>query len=122
MPVPSIVITQHDLSMARELAGQLHTHFARVSVAANLSELDLMLQRHQAQFAILDLEMVSLAEIRVLSTAYDDVVLVCTHRSPDERMWMAALGAGADEFCHPRDIRTILAAIRKAQSYRPVAA
>jgi len=33
-------------------------------------------------------------------------------------MWMAALNAGAAEFCHPHDIRSILRASRAATPQR----
>ncbi len=73
-----------------------------------------MLLRHEARVAVLDLELVNLEEVRQVAHIFDDLTIVCTHRSPDERMWMAAIDAGAVEFCHPLDIHTILRASRMA--------
>lgn len=114
MPSPTIVIAQNDPTIAMQLANDLHAHFARVAVAANAAELRTMLLRHDARVAVLDLELLNLEDVRQLVRIFDDLTIVCTHRSPDERMWMAAMDAGAIEFCHPLDIRTILRASRMA--------
>jgi DNA-binding response OmpR family regulator len=118
MPAPSIVIAQKNPSIAQGLAQDLHAHFARVAVAQSVLELRPLLERHQAQLAVLDLEVVTLEEIRKLVESYGQVAIVCTHRSPDERLWTAALEAGAVEFCHPLDIRTILRAARGGVRHR----
>ncbi len=122
MPLPTIVITQGDPTIARQLANNLHAHFARVDVAGSAAELRTMLWRHQARVAVLDLESVNLQDVHQLAQAFDDLTIVCTHRSPDERMWMAALDAGAVEFCHPNEIHTILRASRVALKQHLVAA
>jgi DNA-binding NarL/FixJ family response regulator len=110
MPLPTVVIAQHDQSIAKGLADELDLHFARVVVAESAEELPTLLQRHQARVAVLDTEIVNLNEVRQLAHSFDDLAIVCTHSSPDEKMWMAALTAGAVEFCHPGDLRSILRA------------
>ena len=114
MQISTIVIAQHDQSIAQGLANELHAHFTRVLVAESAVELHALLLRHRARAAVLDTETMSLEEISQLSSAFSDLAIVATHRSPDERMWMAALNAGALEFCHPLDIRSILRATRAA--------
>ncbi len=114
MPSPTVVIGQKDPTIAMELAKHLHAHFARVAVAESAEELRAVLLRHEARVAVLDLELVDVKEVRQLAQVFEDLAIVCTHRSPDERMWMAALNAGAVEFCHPKDIRSILRASRTA--------
>jgi len=114
MPLPTIVIAQHDQSIAQGLASELHPHFARVAVTQDATELRTMLRRHEARVAVLDLELVNLDEVQQLARTFDDLTIVCTHRSPDEQMWMAALDAGAAEFCHSQDVRSILRASRIA--------
>jgi DNA-binding NarL/FixJ family response regulator len=121
MPSPTVVIAQRDPGIARGLASDLHAHFARVAVAQNAGELRELLQRHEARVAVLDLELVSIEEVRKLSALFGDLVIVCTHRSPDEQMWMSALNAGAVEFCHPQDLHTILHAARMAVLARATA-
>ena len=112
MPSPTVVIAQKDPAVAMELANRLHAHFARVAVAESAVELRTMLLRHEARVAVLDLELVDAEGVSKLVRLFEDLTIVCTHRAPDELMWMAALNAGATEFCHPQDIRSILRASR----------
>lgn len=118
MPSPTVVIAQKDSCIGKKLANDLRAHFARVDVAENALELRTMLLRHEARVAVLDLELVSMEEVGQLAGSFGDLIIVCTHRSPDERMWMSALRAGAAEFCHPLDIRSILRATRTAKKQR----
>jgi DNA-binding NtrC family response regulator len=122
MHPPAVVIAQNDPAIAQALANDLHAHFANVGVAKSSVELRTLLQRHEARVAVLDLELVGLDEVHQLAHSFQDLTIVCTHRSPDERMWMAALGAGAVEFCHPQDIRSILRASRTPKHYWAIAA
>ena len=110
MPSPTVVIAQNDPTIALALANDLHAYFARVTVADSIMELRTLLARHEARVAVLDLELVNVDEVNQLARSFGDLTIVCTHRSPDEQMWMAALNAGAVEFCHPQDIRSILRA------------
>ena len=114
MPSPTIVIAQRDPGAVLGLANDLHPHFPRVVIAQDARDLRELLDRHEARVAIIDLETVEIEEVQKLSELFGDLVIVCTHRSPDEQMWMAALDAGAVEFCHPCDLRTILQASRLA--------
>jgi len=91
-------------------------------MAKNAMELHTMLLRNEARVAVLDLELVNLVEVNKLASTFDDLIVVCTHRSPDERMWMAALKAGAVEFCHPQDLRSILRATRTGKKHRMASA
>jgi hypothetical protein len=91
-------------------------------MAKDAMELHTMLLRNEARVAVLDLELVTLVEVNKLARTFDDLVVVCTHRSPDERMWMAALKAGAVEFCHPQDLRSILRAARTGKKQRMMSA
>lgn len=96
------------------MANDLHAHFARVAVAGSAVELRTMLLRHEARVAVLDLELLNLEEIGHLADSFSELAIICTHRAPDEQMWMNSLKAGAVEFCHPQDIRSILRASRAA--------
>ncbi len=114
MTPSTVVIAQNDPVFAQGLSNDLHAHFARVAVAENAVELRTLLLRHAARVAVLDLEAVSVEDVRQLASTFSNLIIVCTHRSPDERMWIAAMNAGAVEFCHPQDIRAILRASRAA--------
>jgi len=122
MPSPTVVIAQNDPCTAQALVNDLQAHFTRVDVVESATELRTILLRHEARVVVLDLELVNLAEVNYLAHAFDDLTIVCTHRSPDERMWMAALRAGAVEFCHPQDLRSILRATRTAAKHYLVSA
>ncbi|MGC2210046.1 MAG: hypothetical protein WA532_08020 [Candidatus Korobacteraceae bacterium] len=118
MPSPTVVIAQSDPRTAQGLAKDLHAHFSKVAVAQSALELQTLLRRHEAQVAVLDLEIVNLEEVQKLTEMFDDLAIICTHRSPDERLWMAALNAGAVEFCHPLDLHSILRATHAAAQRR----
>jgi hypothetical protein len=114
MPSPAVVVAQKDPSITLQLANELHAHFSRIVVANDPLELRTLLLRHQAKVAVVDLELVNPEDIRQLAHAFFNLTIVCTHRAPDERMWMTALGAGAVELCCPQDVRSILRASRTA--------
>lgn len=116
MPSPTVVIAQSDPRTVLALTNNLHAHFPRVVVAQNAKDLRELLDRHEARVAIIDLETIEIQEVQKLSEIFGDLVIVCTHRSPDEQMWTSALNAGAVEFCHPQDMRSILHASRMAPS------
>ena len=117
MPSPTVVIAQRDPRAVLGLANDLHAHFPHVAIAQNAKDLRELLERHEARVAVIDLETVEIEEVRKLSKLFCDLVIVCTHRSPDEQMWTSALNAGAVEFCHPQDVRSILHASRMAPSH-----
>jgi DNA-binding response OmpR family regulator len=114
MTPSTVVIAQKDPGIAQGLANDLHAHFARVTVAADAVELRTLLLRHAARVAVLDLEVVKMEDVSQLARTFCNLTIICTHRSPDERTWIAALNAGAVEFCHPLDIPSILRASRTA--------
>ena len=117
MPSPTVVIAQRDSRTVLGLADDLHAYFPKVAIAQTAGDLRELLARHEAHMAVIDLETVDIEEVRTLSELFGDLVIVCTHRSPDEQMWTSALNAGAVEFCHPRDVRAILHASRMAPSH-----
>jgi hypothetical protein len=46
---------------------------------------------------------------------------VCTHRIPDEEMWMAALSAGACDVCPADDVNNVLSSILRSTAIRTAA-
>lgn len=113
-----VVIAQNNASVAARLANDLHPHFAQVTVTESITELRTFLEHQDAQVAVLDMEVITLEEVRQLACTFKDLNIVCTHRSPDERMWMAALKAGAIECCHHADIHSILRVSRNPTKRR----
>ena len=110
-PTATVVIAQNDPGVAQSLSNGLHAHFSGVIVAENALEVRTLLLRHpKVRVAVLDLDLVNVEEVRQLASSCCNLSIVCTHPSPNDRMWIAALDAGAVEYCHPDDIRSIVRA------------
>ena len=117
-PLPTVVIAQNDTRIAQKLAASLGAHLSGVSIASGTEELRRLLEDREVRLAVLDMEMIDLDEVRRLAHASPTLAIVCTQRSPDDRMWIAALNAGAIEYCHPLDIRAILRTSNIAARYQ----
>ena len=109
----NVVVATTDTRVASQLADSLNGHFRTVSVARSLEEVRHAIPKHRAQFAIVDLELASMPEVRDLCTEFAQTQVVCTHRVPDEEMWANALNAGAIDCCHNGDINGIVDAVRR---------
>lgn len=104
----TVVIAHNDPEVSPELANELRLHAARVVVAEDASELFALLLLHKARVAVLDLDLAKLEEVRQLARTYCDLTIICTHPSPDDRVWVDTLDAGPVDVCHPDDIRSML--------------
>jgi DNA-binding NarL/FixJ family response regulator len=111
----SIVIAQDDSHSADALVSSLGEHFKSVSMAHNLEELRHTVAKHRADVAVVDLEIANLLELDELRREFPQLTVVCTHRLADEQMWSAALAAGAQDCCHPSDVRSIVHAANRTQ-------
>ncbi|PYX94277.1 MAG: hypothetical protein DMG67_01970 [Acidobacteria bacterium] len=119
----NLVLAQADAQNAVLLAENLQSHFKGVSLARDFEEIRRAVVQNRADVAVIDLEMASLSAIDQLRREFRNLEIVCTHRLADERLWSAALGAGAIDCCHPSDVRGIvLAANRTAIMARTTAA
>lgn len=122
LPLTAVVV-QGDPESAAALAASLLHHFHTVRIASSLEEVRAAIPRHRAEFAIVDLELIGIADLQALRRDFASISIVCTHRLADEKLWAAALAAGALDCCHASDVRSIvLAAMRNAQASRPGAA
>ena len=122
LPLTAVVV-QSDPESAAALASSLLRHFHTVRIVRSLEEVRAAIPRHRAELAILDLELIGIAEVEQLRRDFATLSIVCTHRLPDEKLWASALDAGALDCCHCSDVRGIvLAAMRNAQASRPGAA
>ena len=111
----SVVIASTDSNIASRLAESLNRHFRSVSFARSLDEVRHAIPKHRAQFAIVDLEAVSMKDVKQLCHDFGSTQVVCTHRIPDEEMWMEALAAGAIDCCHNADVAAIMSAVQRNQ-------
>jgi DNA-binding NarL/FixJ family response regulator len=114
----SVVVAQSNTKTAEMLAQSLYNHFRVVHLAADVDELRLAIPRHRADVAIIDLELAALSDVQKLKREFAGTTIVCTHRLADEKMWTAALAAGASDCCYSSDVRAIVLA---ASHTKPVA-
>ena len=122
LPLTAVVV-QSDPEAAAALVRSLARHFHTVRLAGSLEEARSAIPRHRAEFVIADLELVGVRDVEQLRRDFASLSIVCTHRIPDEKLWAAALDAGALDCCHASDVRSIvLAAMRYSQASRPGAA
>ena len=106
--------------MARSLAGGLCPHFS-VQLINSREELQDRLSKSHPEALILNIEYWRLADVESLHHDFPQLPIVCTHRIPDEEMWMAALEAGACDVCPSDDVENVLTSVRRSMA-RTVAA
>lgn len=99
--------------MARSLAGGLHPHFS-VDVTVSREELRDQVERNHPQAVVLNIEHGRLADVESLHRDFPKLPIVCTHRIPDEEMWMAALEAGASDVCPADDVGNVLTSVLRS--------
>jgi DNA-binding NarL/FixJ family response regulator len=113
----NIVLLQSDPGAARSLASALSNSFSSVQEVHSLADLRTHIARHRVGVVILDMETVSLPEVKQLTREFPHACVVCTHRLADEEMWTAALDAGAADVCPPSDtsgiVRTALHSVAR---------
>ena len=118
-----VVVLQGDQGIASSLGTALSSSFSSVHHAGSASELRALLTRNKTGVLILDIESVPLREVGRLSADFPQASIVCTHRVPDEEMWLAALTAGAMDVCPSSDISAIVrSALGSASSAASAAA
>ena len=108
-----VVVLEKDPRVARSLAGGLHPHFS-VDVTVSREELRDRVERNQPQAVVLNIEHGRLADVESLHRDFPKLPIVCTHRIPDEEMWMAALEAGATDVCPADDVGNVLTSVLRS--------
>ncbi len=111
MQALNVIVASSDSKTAAHLAVSLNPHFRSVAVARSIDEVKRAIPKHRAQLAIVDLELASLRDVRELCQEFNATSVVCTHRIPDEEMWMDALAAGAIDCCQNADVSGIVQAV-----------
>ena len=107
------VLAHRDPGAAQYLAGSLSKEFRNLLVTRSAYELRANVARYRAPFAIIDLELISLAELKELCREFPATAFIGIHRLADDRMWADALAAGAVDCCHCDDLRGILLAAER---------
>jgi DNA-binding NarL/FixJ family response regulator len=109
----SVVLLEKDPGVARSLAGGLRPHFS-VHVTGSREELRDRLERNHPEAVVLNIEYWRLTDVESLHRDFPELPIVCTHRIPDEEMWMAALEAGASDVCPADDVHNVLTSILRS--------
>ncbi len=106
----NVVVLQSDVLLAQTLQNSLQSHFSFIYLARNLGEAKAAVPKYRAHILIVDLELVSRAEVEWLRREFPGLCLVCTHRLADEEMWTEMVEAGASDLCFSADSQGILSA------------
>jgi DNA-binding NarL/FixJ family response regulator len=109
MPL-SVVVLERDPNLARSIVGGLRPHFS-VHVTHSREELLDNVIQNRPEAVVLNIEASKLSEVASLHQDFPHIPIVCTHRIPDEEMWMAALEAGASDVCPADDVGNVLMSV-----------
>jgi hypothetical protein len=106
----NVVLAHHDADAADHLAASLGKQFRNLAVAKSTGEIAPAVARLRAPFAVVDLEMVGLPQLKTLCSEFPSTAFVCIHRLADDNMWSDVLAVGAVDCCEAGDLRGILLA------------
>jgi chemotaxis response regulator CheB len=118
----SIVVLQHNPTLAQSLAGELRSHFPVVHLTHSRDELREKMAKARPEAIVLDMECSHLSDVQNLHLEFPSVPIVCTHRIPDEDLWMAALDAGAADVCAAGDVDDVLTSVLRSLALSRTAA
>jgi DNA-binding NtrC family response regulator len=110
----SVVVLESDPKTAQSLAGGLRTHFHSVYLTCSRDELRAHVTQKLPQVVVFDIESSRLTDVASLHDEFPALPIVCTHRVPDEEMWMAALRAGASDVCVASDVENVLTSVLRS--------
>ena len=111
----AIVILQNNPTRAENLVTKVRSVSEAVFIVKSLLELQTLVSQFPIQIGVLDLGSVTLQEIVGLRTRLG-IEIICTHHTPDEIMWTAALNAGALDCCFDDDGPAICRAIQQTSA------
>ena len=117
----SVVVLEKDPRVARSLAGGLCPHFA-VQLINTREELQDRMATNHPEAVVLNIEYWRLTDVRSLRQDFPQLPIVCTHRVPDEEMWMAAIEAGASDICQVDDVGNVLTSVLRSMALSRTAA
>ncbi len=107
----SVILFAKDPGVAHSLVGGLRSHFQAVLVENSHHDLRDTVAKNRPQAVVLDIEGSRLSEVEALRSHFPSLPIVCTHRVPDEDLWMAALQAGASDVCPADDVKDVLTSV-----------
>jgi DNA-binding response OmpR family regulator len=107
----SVIVLESDAKVAQSLEGGLSSYFHSVQLTRSGEELRERIARNRPEAVILDMEYSRLTDVRNLRRDFPTLPIVCTHRVPDEELWIAALEAGASDVCPADDVPNVLSSV-----------
>jgi DNA-binding NarL/FixJ family response regulator len=107
----SVVVLETDPRVAQSLAGMLSSHFHAVHLTYSGDELRQRVAKSRPEAVVFDMENSRLSDVQGLHNDFPSLPIVCTHRLPDEELWIAALEAGASDVCPSDDAQNVLASV-----------
>ena len=107
----SVIVLEQDPKLARSLAGGLRPHFHSVHLTRSHDEMRKKVAANRPDAVVLDIEHWRLTDVQTLRRDFPALSIICTHRVPDEEMWMAAMEAGASDVCPSDDVATVLTSV-----------
>jgi DNA-binding response OmpR family regulator len=110
----NVVVLESDPKVAQSLAGKLSSHFHAVHLTHSGDELRERVVKSRPEAVVLDMEYSRLTDVRVLHNDFPSLPIVCTHRVPDEQLWIAALEAGASDVCQSNDVQKVLTSVLRS--------
>jgi DNA-binding NarL/FixJ family response regulator len=113
----SVVVLESDSRLAESLAGGLSSHFNSKHLTRSGDELRERVAGNQPEVVILDIENSRLTEVRNLHHDFPSLPIVCTHRIPDEQLWIAAMEAGASDVCPADDVQNVLTSVLRSVAF-----
>lgn len=122
MQPSSAVVLQGNSATAQSLVNALKPPFRSVHPVSSIEELRSCVSRHRAEIIVIDIELVTLSDIKQLCLEFPGIKIVCTHRVADELMWLAVLEAGAADLCASTDAGAVLNAACQSALARSAAA
>jgi DNA-binding NarL/FixJ family response regulator len=118
----NVVVIKSDAGGAKTLSGGLSSHFRSIHLADSGEELRERVARNRPEAVILDMEYSRLSDVRNLRDDFPSLPIVCTHRIPDDELWIAALEAGASDVCQTDDIQNVLSTVLRSVAVAKAAA
>lgn len=104
----SAVVLENDSRLGKSLAGGLSSHFHSVQLTRSGEELRERVAKNRPAVVIVDMECSRLSDVRNLHQDFPTVPIVCTHRVPDDELWVAAMEAGASDVCATGDVENVI--------------
>jgi len=110
----NVVILETDPRVAQSLAGKLSSHFHAVHLTHSGDELRERVVRSRPEAVVVDVEYSRLTDVRSLHDDFPSMPIVCTHRIPDEQLWVEALDAGASDVCRSDEAQSVLRSVLRS--------